>query len=124
MTLDSAYVYVPWDDGDGWRSPVEVGVRKPNGEWLRHLTLGEFEQSPANAEREVREWLAKVKPMAAAFVARHQQVRVQEALTVALRQCYEYLDGIPESAAGGDDEGVRLARNAKAVLDGIAAVRP
>lgn len=37
----------------------------------------------------------------------------------ALQLCYEYLDGIPESAAGGDDEAVRLARIAKNALNSI-----
>ena len=40
-------------------------------------------------------------------------------LHAALQLCYEYLDGIPESAAGGDDEAVRLARIAKTVLNSI-----
>jgi hypothetical protein len=34
-----------------------------------------------------------------------------------LRDCFGYLDWIPESAAGGDDEAVALARRTKAVLD-------
>lgn len=40
-------------------------------------------------------------------------------LHAALQFCYEYLDGIPESAAGGDDEAMRLARIAKIVLKSI-----
>ena len=35
-------------------------------------------------------------------------------LLEALQQCWEYLDCIPESAAGGDDEAVRLAKKARA----------
>ncbi len=37
-------------------------------------------------------------------------------LFVALQAAAEYLDGIPESAAGGDDDAVRIARNAFAAL--------
>jgi hypothetical protein len=35
----------------------------------------------------------------------------------ALREVFEYLDAIPESAAGGDDDAVNLARKCRAVLD-------
>lgn len=34
----------------------------------------------------------------------------------ALQSAFEYLDAIPEAAAGGDDEAVRLARLARAAL--------
>ena len=34
-----------------------------------------------------------------------------------LREVFEYLDAIPESAAGGDDDAVRLGRKARAALD-------
>jgi hypothetical protein len=37
-------------------------------------------------------------------------------LFLALQAAAEYLDGIPESAAGGDDDAVRIARNAFAAL--------
>jgi len=33
-----------------------------------------------------------------------------------LRLAFEYLDNIPETAAGGDDEAVRIARAAKKVI--------
>ena len=35
----------------------------------------------------------------------------------ALRDCFEYLDGIPESATGGDDDAVNLASRARKALD-------
>jgi hypothetical protein len=38
------------------------------------------------------------------------------ALFSALQAAAEYLDGIPESAVGGDDDAVRIARNAFAAL--------
>jgi hypothetical protein len=44
-------------------------------------------------------------------------VAAAPALYVVLREVFEYLDAIPESAAGGDDDAVRLARNARAALD-------
>jgi hypothetical protein len=34
----------------------------------------------------------------------------------ALRACCDYLDCIPESAAGGDDEALRLVKMARAAL--------
>jgi hypothetical protein len=34
----------------------------------------------------------------------------------ALRDVFEYLDAIPESAAGGDDEAVNLARKCRAAI--------
>lgn len=37
-------------------------------------------------------------------------------LYTALQAAFEYLDAIPESAAGGDDEAVRIARQARAAL--------
>ena len=37
-------------------------------------------------------------------------------LSEALRGCRDYLDGIPESAAGGDDEARRLVRMADRAL--------
>jgi hypothetical protein len=38
------------------------------------------------------------------------------ALCEALQACRDYLDAIPESAAGGDDEAISLVRKADAVL--------
>jgi hypothetical protein len=53
-------------------------------------------------------------------VAREERIAAAAPdLHAALQFCYEYLDGIPESAAGGDDEAVRLARIAKIVLNSI-----
>ena len=37
-------------------------------------------------------------------------------LLEALQACYEYLDMIPESATGGDDAAVALARRARAAI--------
>lgn len=39
-----------------------------------------------------------------------------------LRDCFEYLDCIPESAVGGDDEAVALARRARAALEAAAGI--
>lgn len=44
--------------------------------------------------------------------------RTRERLITLLRECYEYLEMIPESAAGGDDEAVALARKLRIVLAG------
>lgn len=40
-------------------------------------------------------------------------------LSEALRGCRDYLDGIPESAAGGDDEARRLVRMADRALKSV-----
>jgi len=37
-------------------------------------------------------------------------------LLAVLRRAFEYLDNIPETSAGGDDEAVLIARAAKAVI--------
>lgn len=37
-------------------------------------------------------------------------------LLAALRICVDYIDCIPESAAGGDDEAVKIARTCRAVI--------
>jgi hypothetical protein len=40
----------------------------------------------------------------------------RDALREALTECANYIDCIPESAAGGDDDAIRLARIARAAI--------
>jgi hypothetical protein len=47
-----------------------------------------------------------------------EALRDRGGLRDALRQCADYLDCIPESTAGGDDEARRLANLAGAALEG------
>ncbi len=42
----------------------------------------------------------------------------------ALRRAFEYLDNIPETSAGGDDEAVEIARAAKAAIKQAMVVAP
>ena len=51
--------------------------------------------------------------LAQALISRIREMRS------TLRDCHQYFDGIPETAAGGDDRCVLLARNCKHALRGI-----
>lgn len=42
----------------------------------------------------------------------------------ALRRAFEYLDNIPETSAGGDDEAVEIARAAKVAIKQAMVVAP
>jgi len=51
------------------------------------------------------------------FATRERRIRAAApTLLAALIECYEYLDAIPESAVGGDDVAVALARKARAAI--------
>jgi len=68
-------------------------------------------RDPASGERGMQPWQAD--RLSHAIV---QAWNAHDPLLAALQACWEYMDLIPESAAGGDDEAVRLARIAKEAI--------
>lgn len=117
LVLDSRYVYVPWDDGDGWKCPAELHVTWGGG---AGFSIAMEHASKLVVPADAKAWISSQEDKANEFLLRHREAKMADALAVALRQCRDYLSGIPESAAGGDDEAMRLTRSTSELLDNFA----
>ena len=118
LVLDSRYVYVPWDDGDGWKCPAELQVSWNDGRNGFSISMEHAHKLVVPAD--AKAWISRQEDRANEFLKRHREAKMADALAYALKQCRDYISGIPESAAGGDDEAVRLTRSTSELLDNFS----